>query len=90
MTHELTTDSGYVGLLDVPGFRALISGAGNARLAQYLACVDRTIKEANLGVDYAIFSDSIVLTERAMAFISTAADMLRFNRHMARNFPGGG
>lgn len=53
---------GYVALLDVLGFSALVaSDAAGQRIERYLSCLHRAIG-GTTPVDYVVFSDSIVLT----------------------------
>ncbi|MFL6603183.1 MAG: hypothetical protein ACJ8R9_17895 [Steroidobacteraceae bacterium] len=53
---------GYVALLDVLGFSALVANdRGGASLQAYLECLER-IFGASSEIDYVVFSDSIVLT----------------------------
>jgi hypothetical protein len=52
---------GYVAMLDVLGFSALVRGdASGQRFQDYLACVENATKDTR--VKYVVFSDTIVLT----------------------------
>ena len=67
-------DGGYVALLDVLGFSALVGEdtTGN-KIRRYVACLENVTHQAT--VKYVVFSDSIVLTasdEGAEAFIAVA------------------
>lgn len=56
---------GFVGLLDVLGFSALVSGNDEGEhLQRYLECLRVALDDESVGpkVDYVVFSDSIVLT----------------------------
>jgi hypothetical protein len=54
---------GYVALLDVLGFSALVaSDSAGDRIERYLQCLQRTVGGGATPVDYVVFSDSIVLT----------------------------
>ena len=67
---------GYVALLDVLGFSALVaSDAAGQRIERYLGCLQRATGGPT-PVDYVVFSDSIVLTvegENENSFITMAA-----------------
>ena len=70
---------GFVGLLDVLGFSALISGGDEgARLKRYLECINTVLGDsADSAVDYVVFSDNIVLTTRDDAEASFQALLAR-------------
>jgi hypothetical protein len=54
---------GYVALLDVLGFSALVGAdPASERIHRYLECLQRATERSE--VDYVVFSDSIVLTAR--------------------------
>ncbi|HEU4389711.1 MAG TPA: hypothetical protein VFV34_18040 [Blastocatellia bacterium] len=54
---------GYVALLDVLGFSALVGGdTTGERVRGYLDCLQRATKRSQ--VDYVVFSDSIMLTAK--------------------------
>src|SRR5882762_11679486 len=58
---------GYVALLDVLGFSALVSGDGEDKhLQRYLENLRDALDNESVGpkVDYIVFSDSIVLTTK--------------------------
>ena len=67
-------DRGYIALLDVLGFSALVGGGTSSeRLSAYLACLE-TASSSN-AVNYVVFSDSIVLTAKGFddtSFIAVA------------------
>jgi hypothetical protein len=56
--------NGFVAFLDVLGFSNLVSGGeGDHRLRRYLESVNDVLSDSSeVGIDYVIFSDSIVLT----------------------------
>lgn len=54
---------GYAAFLDVLGFSALISGDQGKRVEKYLQCLKDVFTDAGANpVNYAVFSDSIILT----------------------------
>ena len=53
--------SGFVGLLDVLGFSALVAGDGAERLRVYLNTLQQALSE-QASLEYVVFSDTIVLT----------------------------
>ncbi len=53
---------GFVALLDVLGFSALVRDAGEAGIQRYLGCLQRATQPTN--VNYVVFSDSIVLSAK--------------------------
>ena len=56
-------NGGYVALLDVLGFSALVGGdIGGDKIRDYLDCLRRATYQSE--VDYVVFSDSIVLTAK--------------------------
>jgi hypothetical protein len=58
---------GFIALMDVLGFSALVSGNGeDQRLQRYMQCLQKAlvVEADNPEVDYVVFSDSIVLTTR--------------------------
>jgi hypothetical protein len=63
---------GYVALLDVLGFSALVSGdASGEKVRRYLNCLQNTTVERR--VDYVVFSDSIILSAKGDSPESLAA-----------------
>ena len=59
--------NGFVALLDVLGFSALVSSESGGRLNQYLRCLEKAFDArggAAADVGYVVFSDSIVLTAK--------------------------
>src|SRR3982074_2237512 len=67
-----TTNDGYVALLDVLGFSALVtSDRGIPDLHRYLECLQCVLEPEGSGISYVVFSDSIVLT-----LVGTGAEKL--------------
>jgi hypothetical protein len=60
----MDTKTGFVALLDVLGFKSLVSGGNPTRLQRYLECLQTTLRSSEQVLDYVVFSDSIVLTTR--------------------------
>jgi hypothetical protein len=55
-------DCGFVAMLDVLGFSALVSG-NDERLNSYVNCLQQVVGDPGTStVEYVVFSDSIVLT----------------------------
>lgn len=55
---------GYVALIDVLGFKSLISADGsNERLSEYLNCLNESVsRDTSAGLEVLTFSDTIVIT----------------------------
>ncbi len=68
--------TGFVALLDVLGFSALLSDEGEGQLLKhYLKCINEALNDAWGGpqvpeLNYVVFSDSIVLVPSRMAPIT--------------------
>jgi len=78
-----TIQRGFVALLDVLGFRALVLGDGDeAHLRRYLERLRQALDDETVGpkVDYVVFSDSIVLTTKDDSAESLQLLLLRCSR----------
>jgi hypothetical protein len=74
--------TGFVALLDVLGFSALIaSGVSSQRLQKYLECLEVSLNEGEgPKVDYVVFSDSLVLATPDSTEQSLKAILMRCSR----------